>query len=369
MARMEVHVHGTGMDPRHYDPRDWTPVLRAQTNHRATRNTIQTTNADASRRETRTHTQDAATAPALNSSSTQLCILRTVAQKIKQLPHLPKEGYKVVFWSQGGLELTTLQPRNHLNAFTNAAALTEPSTLQLRIHPVNNTCTVSVANQDDALKLVQLQKTTYDERQYAMAAYIAPPDGSVRGVITNPYWKESPQEILCDLVASNQQRNCIRRSTDGADTVHTHHVWSNHRPPKIVYGGGLHLCTPYTPKVKTCSNCCSIGHRTDVCVQPRTHKCPRCGLSHPMDETTTCKPVCIICQGPHLTASRDCKHRHQPRTKQSSERQAMYRRRVENKSPHPASTKRTEAHEDPHAQDSPRVQTDRTGLTSLKHPR
>ncbi|KAL3227627.1 hypothetical protein MRX96_024050 [Rhipicephalus microplus] len=34
-------------------------------------------------------------------------------------------------------------------------------------------------------------------------------------------------------------------------------------PRKIVYGGGLHLCTPYTPRVETCSNCRTIGHRTD----------------------------------------------------------------------------------------------------------
>ncbi|KAH6922509.1 hypothetical protein HPB50_015179 [Hyalomma asiaticum] len=123
------------MDPRHYDPRDWTQVLIAQANHLETRTASQTTNADASLREKRTQTQDAATAPTLNSSSTQLRVLRTVAQKIKQLPPLPTEGYKVVFRSQGGLDLTTLQPRNLLNAFMQAAALTETSTLQLRIHP------------------------------------------------------------------------------------------------------------------------------------------------------------------------------------------------------------------------------------------
>ncbi|KAH6919715.1 hypothetical protein HPB50_029296 [Hyalomma asiaticum] len=66
-----------------------------------------------------------------------------------------------------------------------AAALTETPTLQLRIHPVNNTCTVSVANQDDA---PQASATTEDHLRrttVAMTAYIAPPDGSVRGVIAN----------------------------------------------------------------------------------------------------------------------------------------------------------------------------------------
>ncbi|KAH8022687.1 hypothetical protein HPB51_001574 [Rhipicephalus microplus] len=158
---MEVRVQGTDMDPSQYDPRDWTQVLRAQANLR--------------KHETRP-----------TSSSTQLRVLHTTAQKIKQLPPLPLDGFKVVFRSQGGLDLTTLQPRYLLTAFMQAAALTDPSTLTLRIHPVNNTCTVSAVNEKDALKLVQLQHITYDKHEYAMTAYIAPPDGSVRVLLETP---------------------------------------------------------------------------------------------------------------------------------------------------------------------------------------
>ncbi|KAH8024561.1 hypothetical protein HPB51_025480 [Rhipicephalus microplus] len=99
------------------------------------------------------------------------------------------DGYKVVFSSQGGLDLTTLKPRYPLATLMQAAERTDSSTLTLRIHPVNNTCTVSAVNQEDALKLVQLHQLTYEEHEFAMTAYIAPPDGSVRGVITNAYWK------------------------------------------------------------------------------------------------------------------------------------------------------------------------------------
>ncbi|KAL3211209.1 hypothetical protein MRX96_052078, partial [Rhipicephalus microplus] len=109
------------------------------------------------------------------SSSTQLRVLHTTAQKIKQLPPLPPDGFKVVFRSQGGFDLTTLQPRYLLTALIQAAALTDPSALTLRIHPVNNTCTVSAVNEKDALKLVQLQHITYDKHEYAMTAYMALP--------------------------------------------------------------------------------------------------------------------------------------------------------------------------------------------------
>ncbi|KAL3189905.1 hypothetical protein MRX96_020247 [Rhipicephalus microplus] len=232
---MEVRVQGTDKDPSQYDPRDWTQVLRVQANLRETRNASHGTNADPSVRETPSQSRETpqtATTPGLRSSSTQQRVLHTTAQKIKQLPPLPPDGFKVVFRSQGGLDLTTLQPRYLLTALMQAAALTDPSTLTLRIHPVNNTCTVSAVNEKDALKLVRLQHITYDKHEYAMTAYIAPPDGSVRGVITNAYWKESPQELLADLISRNPPRNYTRRSTNGTHAIDSHYLWTSHRPTK-----------------------------------------------------------------------------------------------------------------------------------------
>ncbi|KAH7972233.1 hypothetical protein HPB52_009768 [Rhipicephalus sanguineus] len=340
-----VQVQGTDMDPSHYDPRDWTQVLRAQAKLRETRNATHGTNADPSVRETPSQSRETpqtATTPGLHSSSTQLRVLHTTAQKIKQLAPLPPDGYKVVFRSQGGLDLTTLQPRYLLTALMQAAALTDPSTLTLRIHPVNNTCTVSAVNQEDALKLVQLQHITYDQHEYAMTAYIAPPDGSVRGVITNAYWKESPQELLADLISRNPRETILDARRMGLTRSILITFGQATVPRKIVYGGGLHLCTPYTPRVETCSNCRTIGHRTDVCIQPRTHKCPRCGQLHPKEATPTCIPVCIICEGPHLSGTRECKHRHLPKvTRPTSPREPRSQERVDN-SLRGASTKRSE---------------------------
>ncbi|KAH7955855.1 hypothetical protein HPB52_004555 [Rhipicephalus sanguineus] len=332
-ASMEVvQVQGMDMHPSHYDPRDWTQVLRAQAKLRETRNATHGTNADPSVRETPSQSRETpqtARTPGLHSSSTQLRVLHTTAQKIKQLPPLPPDGYEVVFRSQGGLDLTILQPRYLLPALMQAAALTDPSTL-------------TSDSAQDALKLVQLQHITYDQYEYAMTAYIAPPDGSVRNVITNAYWKESPQELLADLISRNPhetildtRRMGLTRSiliTFGQATV----------PRKIVYGGGLHLCTPYTPRVETCSNCRTIGHRTDVCIQPRAHKCPRCGQLHPKEANPTCIPVCIICEGPHLSGTRECKHRHLPKvTRPTSPREPRSQERVDN-SLRGASTKHSE---------------------------
>lgn len=232
---MEVRVQGTDMDPSQYDPRDWTQVLRAQANLRETRNATHGTNADPSVRETPSQSRETpqtATTPGLQSSSTQLRVLHTTAQKIKQLPPLPLDGFKVVFRSQGGLDLTTLQPRYLLTALMQAAALTDPSTLTLRIHPVNNTCTVSAVNEKDALKLVQLQHITYDKHEYAMTAYIAPPDGSVKGCYYKRLLEGITTRTTRGLDLPQPPRNYTRRSTNGTHAIDSHYLWTSHRPTK-----------------------------------------------------------------------------------------------------------------------------------------
>lgn len=114
-------------------------------------------------------------AVALQTPSLQLCILHTTAKKIKQLPPLLRNVYKGVFRSQRGLDLTTQQPCYLHATLTQAAELTDPSMLTLRIHPINNSCTVSAMNHENALKLVQHRQITYKQPEYAITTYIAPP--------------------------------------------------------------------------------------------------------------------------------------------------------------------------------------------------
>ncbi|KAL1442278.1 hypothetical protein MTO96_046488 [Rhipicephalus appendiculatus] len=86
---MEVQVQGTDIDPSQYDPRDWTQVLKAQANLRKTRKATHGANADPSVRETPSQsreTPETAGTAALHSSSKQLHVVHSSAQKIKQLP-------------------------------------------------------------------------------------------------------------------------------------------------------------------------------------------------------------------------------------------------------------------------------------------
>ncbi|KAL3191313.1 hypothetical protein MRX96_018721 [Rhipicephalus microplus] len=249
-----------------------------------------------------------------------------------------------------------------------AAQLTDPSTLTLQINTVNNTCTVTSVNQGDALKLGQLHQITYEQHEFTTTAYITPPDGSVRGVITNAYWNESPHELLANLIASSPhetildtRRMRLTRSvliTFGPATV----------PRRIVYDRRLHLCPPYTPSVVTCSNSRTTRKRTDVYIQYRSHKCPRCGELHPKEANPKCTPVGIICEGPHLPGSRECKHQHLPKIPRPTlECEARFKRRVDHTIPDSGAQGREEllAFE----ADTPRAPIDLHGPDKLKTPK
>ncbi|KAH8028528.1 hypothetical protein HPB51_017654 [Rhipicephalus microplus] len=113
-------------------------------------------------------------------------------------------------------------------------------------------------------------------------------------------------------------------------------------PRRIVYGGGLHLCTPSSPRVETFSNCRIIGHCTDVCIQPRSQKRPRCSQLHQKEANPKCTSVCIILRRAAFVGCRECEHRHLPKvTRCRLERYTQCQQRVDHTIPE-SSAQRTE---------------------------
>ncbi|KAH6939834.1 hypothetical protein HPB50_021879 [Hyalomma asiaticum] len=65
-------------------------------------------------------------------------------------------------------------------------------------------------------------------------------------------------------------------------------------------------------RIKTCYICRRTGHRADVCYQPPTQRCRRCGEEHPpppQGEAPSREARCIIFDGAHTTGSHNCKKR------------------------------------------------------------
>ncbi|KAH7936695.1 hypothetical protein HPB49_003126 [Dermacentor silvarum] len=146
---------------------------------------------------------------------------------------------------------------------------------QVRLHPANNTFTISTPVEARARTYAQITSITIGTNSTDATAYLAPPDDAVRGVI---------------------------------HMAHTIRFWA-----------GVHTCFPHRPKMETCYNCRRIGHRQDVCPAPASGCCHNCGETHTPTDPPTCPPKCIVCGDGHHTGNIQCKYRYarpQPRTTQ-----------------------------------------------------
>ncbi|KAH7933103.1 hypothetical protein HPB49_008206 [Dermacentor silvarum] len=69
--------------------------------------------------------------------------------------------------------------------------------------------------------------------------------------------------------------------------------------------------TPYHHTTKVRSVFQQVGHRTDLCPTPDAQIGPTCSIGNAIARHA-CTPKCVLCQGPHPTAAKDCPKRLQP---------------------------------------------------------
>lgn len=79
-------------------------------------------------------------------------------------------------------------------------------------------------------------------------------------------------------------------------------------PHYVKYRGTLMRCLLYKKKIEVCSICRAIGHRQDICPTPAVKRCQKCGQDNPLQEHE-CEPKCVVCGGPHMARSKDCRKR------------------------------------------------------------
>ncbi|KAL3222918.1 hypothetical protein MRX96_028288 [Rhipicephalus microplus] len=73
----------------------------------------------------------------------------------------------------------------------------------MRIHPTNNTITVSTPDVNRAMAYLKVTQVKIANQSCAMAVYAPAPDNSVRGIIINAHSFESDDEIFNKLRAHN----------------------------------------------------------------------------------------------------------------------------------------------------------------------
>ncbi|KAH7977681.1 hypothetical protein HPB49_003168 [Dermacentor silvarum] len=102
------------------------------------------------------------------------------------LPQLPRGDLKVVVRPRGSFDVSKETPRRLFTAICAATKIPLQEALaqdQVRLHPANNTFTISTPVEARARTYAQITSITIGTTLTDATAYLAPPDHAVRGVI------------------------------------------------------------------------------------------------------------------------------------------------------------------------------------------
>ncbi|KAH8008613.1 hypothetical protein HPB51_000108 [Rhipicephalus microplus] len=301
---MEYIVEGQDVSPEELSDESWqSPGLRAQEQRRAALRL-----ATAAAKPT--------TTPASLPSSKRVNTSPPQHRRRAPLPRLPADTIHIVGRPKSPVELTKLQPWHLYTALLQAAFLQDlppASRDTVRIHPVNNTFTLSVADSARAQAYLRITSLTVSGNTFTVHLYAPPPDDALRGILYHAFDDFTDQAILEDLQASNPTLSVVGGRRMGK-APHILVTLMEPKLPRWIFYHGVQLrLLPFRNKVEACYNCRSTGHRTDVCPKPRQERCHRCGAAHPTPpegSPPTCNPRCIVCNGNHSTYSSNCKHRY-----------------------------------------------------------
>ncbi|KAG0434822.1 hypothetical protein HPB47_018864 [Ixodes persulcatus] len=216
---------------------------------------------------------DAASAPAVMKWPT--AAKRRKGKRTIPLPTLPM-GYKIAFRPRG-LDFARVSAADVLSAVVSNLGLLPREVCshdKFRINPRINTITVGTPDEDVQLAYLQIWSLVIGGKTHEVTTHMATPSDSTRIVV--------PKALSFE-------------GTEDAEDI-------------------LLSCIEQNPQWQACVNCRRTGHRADVCPMPPQSRCHRCGAQTPSQNEDgshyKCQPLCAICGGRHITASKQCSHRY-----------------------------------------------------------
>ncbi|KAH8009866.1 hypothetical protein HPB51_020658 [Rhipicephalus microplus] len=261
-----------------FHPEEWSVVLNArQRSPRQQSKETEGTQSSKAAPAAETPARKTESPPSVSSKLDSTAVARP---RLKRLPRLPVDDFKIVFRPSAGVDLAQyndveLRAAVVAKSGLHSVAADEDlvcTNLAKNIFTVSTSCVDRVANN------AKIRELTLRGKKLGFHAHIAPPDGARAGIIYRAW------NVLI-------------------------HFMAEELPPSVKMFGILYAVFNFRLKVEACLNCRQVGHRRDVCPLPNRLTCSSCGQKHPEDYP--CTPQCVICGDAHKTGDRACKQRFQ----------------------------------------------------------
>ncbi|CAN7981686.1 unnamed protein product, partial [Ixodes pacificus] len=225
---------------------------------------------------------------------------------------MPKEDTKIVMRPRGGLNVGRTEVSIIMSVVMTAARVTKEEAKADTIcsNAQQNIIVVSTPDERRATLYSKDKALNIGGRTYEVCAYRTAPDGTVKGVIRGLAVDDTPEEIAEKIVNPYNPLAVEPHRIGNTTTVIV--LFAGQEVPNYVKCGSILVrCGLYRKHSDVCKQYGKVGHRRDVCPNPKTRVCFDCGIENPSEvHERECKPKCRLCEGQHPTGVRECKNKY-----------------------------------------------------------
>ncbi|XP_075721824.1 uncharacterized protein LOC142765138 [Rhipicephalus microplus] len=224
--------------------------------------------------------------------------------RLSRMPPLPRGDYKIIIRPKGGLRLTDYGAARLATCIYHAAEIPRDAQDEDTICPnfQQNIIVVSTPIEAHADRYQKISRIVVGNKTYDTSAYEAAPDGTSKGVIRDIPLEDTARDITANVITTKNPTAIAAKRLSNTTTVIV--LFAGLRVPTYVrYGGAMLKCSLYRKQIETCYQCGRLGHRADVCPNPKDHVCRGCGTTNPSQDHQ-CQPTCQLCGGDHQTAEK-----------------------------------------------------------------